>query len=252
MGQLPNCVDNAIKNLSDSPTKIIGDLIKDAIYLKFGSVSYNAEKRRILEKYGLIELEKRLKAKIDSIPLKNLVAPDYQTFIIAVDNLEPCINSEELRDLFTNLIARSCHSDYKPFLHPSFPETLKQMSPYDAKVLKFFIDTKPDRLITYTYFNDNRHNDFDRIPYTFDFYPNQQESAYVSISVSVLMRLGILAFDNDAIVHPADDSPFKDSDFYKQCEIERQKEGKFSHSCISGKVCGLTPFGTALIQACFD
>lgn len=56
MEQLPQCADNAIKNLTDAPTKSIGNLIKDAIYLKFGSVSYNAEKRRILEKYGLTHL----------------------------------------------------------------------------------------------------------------------------------------------------------------------------------------------------
>lgn len=252
MQKLPDFVDNAIKNVTDNPTKEIGKLIKDAIYLKFGSTSYNAEKRRILEKYGLIEFEHRLELCMKKIPFENLAAPDYQTLMLSIDNLEPCINSEELRNIFANLISRSCDSNYKEMIHPSIPEAIKQMSPYDAKVLKFFTDTKPERLITYTYYNDHKYKGFDRIPYTFDTYPNQYEASYVSVSVSSLMRLGILAFDDDALVHPADDSPFKESNFYKHCEAERINEGKYSHSCITGKLCVLTPFGSAFIRACFD
>lgn len=252
MQQLPDFVDNALKNISDKPTKIIGNLIRDALYLKFGSVSYNAEKRRVLEKYGLIEFEDRLKTCINKLPLENLVEPDYQTIMLAVDNLEPCIHSEELRNLFANLISRSCNIDYKNFIHPSFPEVLKQMSPYDAKVLKYYIDTKPRRFITYSYYSENKRDEFNRISYTFDIYPNQDEANYVSVSLSSLMRLGILVFDDDALVHPADNSPFTKSDFYKQCEKERVNEGKYSHSRIIGKICTLTPFGDSLIQACFD
>lgn len=252
MQLLPDSIDTALKNLTDEPTKVIGTLIKDALYLKFGSVSYNADKRRILEQYGLNEFENKLKSCINKIPIKNLVSPDYQTLMLAVDSLEPCLNSEDLRNLFANLISRSCDSNYKPFLHPSFPETLKQMSPFDAKILKFYIDTRPNRLITYTYYNDHSRDDFIRVPYTFDEYPRQQEASYVSMSVSSLMRLGVLAFDDDAWVHAVNDSPFKDSDFYTQCEAERIRDGKYAHSRISGKCCILTPFGTALIQACFD
>ena len=252
MELMPNCVDNAIKNLTNEPAMSIGTLIKDAIYLKFGSISYKAEKRRLYEKYGLIELEARLKLCIEQIPSEKLIEPDYQTIMLALDNVDSCINSEELRNLFANLIARSCHSDYKELIHPSFSETLKQMSPYDAKILKYYVSNKPERLITYTYFNNSENDFYNKVPYTFDTYPNQHEARYISFSLSSLMRLGILAFDDDALVHPADDSPFKNSDFYKQCEEERIKTGKYLHSEIVGKICGLTPFGTALIQACLD
>lgn len=102
------------------------------------------------------------------------------------------------------------------------------------------------------YLNNSENDFYNKVPYTFDTYPNQHEARYVSFSLSSLMRLGILAFDDDALVHPADDSPFKNSDFYKQCEEERIKTGKYLHSEIVGKICGLTPFGTALIQACLD
>lgn len=252
MQVLPNCIDNAIKNLTDEPTKAIGTIIKDAIYLKFGSVSYNAEKRRILDKYGLNKLEERLKVTINQIPLEKLTEPDYQTVMLAFDNVEPCINSEDLRNLFANLIARCCNSDYKELIHPSFSEVLKQMSPYDAKVLKYYVDNKPERLITYIYYNDGENDYFNKIPYTFDVYPNQCEAKYISVSLSSLIRLGIIAFDDDAVVHPANDSVFKKCTFYEQCEEERVKEGKYLHSEIVGKICTLTPFGMSFTQACLD
>ena len=56
--KIPKSIDNAIQNITDEPTQSIGTLIKDAIYLRFGHISYDAKKRRLFEKYGLLELEK--------------------------------------------------------------------------------------------------------------------------------------------------------------------------------------------------
>lgn len=249
--KIPHSVDNAIKNLTDEPTKSIGALIKDAFYLRFGSVSYKAEKRRILEKYGLIEFENRLHDCINKIPVEKLATPDYQTLMLAVDNLEPCLNSDDLRVLFSNLIAHSCNSDYKNLIHPSFSEILRQMSPYDAKILKYYVESKPKRLITYTFLS-KQNGSFDRVPYMFDTYPNPDEADYISIALSSLMRLGILAFHDDAIVAFADDSPFKSSAFYTLCEKERLKEKKYEDSRLTAQICKITPLGNAFINACFD
>ncbi len=250
MSLLPDSVDNTIKNVTDEPAKSIGSLIKDALYLHFGHVSYKAEKRHILEKYGLIEFERHLQNGLSQIPSANLITPDYQTLMLALKNLEPCLNSEELRQLFGKLIIRSCHSDYQNLIHPSFSETLRQMSPYDAKILKYYIDTKPDYLIAYSFLNDKEF--VDRIPYTFNVYPNPDEAVQISISISVLMRLGIISFHEDGLFFPAEDSPFKNSTFYKRCEEERIKEGKYTKSRVNGKHCILTPYGQAFTQICIE
>ncbi len=249
--ELPSSVDNAVQNITDEPTKKIGSIIKDALYLRFGSVSYKADKRRILEKYGLIEFENRLQNCINRIPLEKLVTPDYQTLMLAIDNLEPCLNSEDLRNLFSNLIARSCNCDYKNLIHPSFSEMLHQMSPYDAKILNFFVTTKPERFITYTFLSKDGKS-FDRVPYMFDTYPEPNEADYISIAISSLMRLGILAFHDDALVTFADDSPFVNSEFYKCCEKERVQQCIYWESRITAQVCKITPLGNSFISACFD
>lgn len=45
--ELPDSVDNALKNLSDAPTKSIGQTLSDAWFLVFGGISHQANKRRI-------------------------------------------------------------------------------------------------------------------------------------------------------------------------------------------------------------
>ena len=249
--KIPKSIDNAIQNITDEPTQSIGTLIKDAIYLRFGHISYDAKKRRLFEKYGLLELEKLLESRISETPLEKLVTPDYQTITLAFDNLAPCINSEDLRVLFANLISRSCNSDYKNLIHPSFSEILRQMSPFDAKILKFYVDNQPKQFITYTYHSESGYS-FNRIHYMFDTFPNPDESEYVSIAISSLMRLGILAIHDDALVHPMKNSQFAQSSFYKQCELQRIKEGKYQNSNISAQISTITPFGQSFILSCFD
>ena len=86
----------------------------------------------------------------------------------------------------------------------------------------------------------------------FDTYPNPDESEYVSIAISSLMRLGILAIHDDSLVHPMTNSQFAQSSFYKQCELQRIKEGKYQNSNISAQISTITPFGQSFILSCFD
>ena len=44
---LPESVDNAIKNVTDLPTQGIGQTLSDCWFLAFGGISQLAEKRRI-------------------------------------------------------------------------------------------------------------------------------------------------------------------------------------------------------------
>ena len=249
---LSDSANNTVKNLTDGPAKTIGKTIRDAIYLKYGPISYKAELQRILEEYGFREFERRLQLSISYIPTEKLISPDFQTVMLAMDNLEPCHNSEDLRNLFANLLAKACHVDYKDFLHPSFSEILKQMSPFDAKILKFFVTTKPTQVISYMHFNEGSHDHLTVIPYFFEEYPEPECYPYVSLSISSLLRLGILGFEEDALVYPINDSPFMYSSFYQKCEKERISDSKYSHSRIEGKRCIATPFGTAFISVCFS
>lgn len=135
---VPDSVDNAVKNITDKPTQNIGTTLADIWYLVFGSISQAAEKRKLKYAYALQEFEKELKEKISKIPEDKLVEPDIQVIAQALDAAKYCADKEELRRMYSNLISSSLNLDTIDYVHPSFANIIKQLSPQDAKLLQRF------------------------------------------------------------------------------------------------------------------
>lgn len=109
---LPDSIDNAVKNLTDKPTQGIGQTFSDVWYLVFGGITHAADKRRMKYAHDLELYSQELSQAISSIPEENLIEPNFQTTAQALENSKYCIESEELRKLFVNLISKSmnqCH-----------------------------------------------------------------------------------------------------------------------------------------------
>lgn len=51
--ELPDSIDNAVKNLTDKPTQGIGQTLSDVWYLVFGGISQAADKRRMKYAHNL-------------------------------------------------------------------------------------------------------------------------------------------------------------------------------------------------------
>ncbi len=136
---IPDSLDKSLKNLTDQPTAYIGNFISDVFELIFGKFHHKMEIRRIEYQHKVDEFKKNIQQKIEAIPPEKLIEPDFQTVSQAVENAQYCLFSEELQEMFANLIANSINIDYGDKLHPSFSEIIKQMSPLDAKILKEFI-----------------------------------------------------------------------------------------------------------------
>lgn len=135
---IPDSVDNALKNLSDEPTKNMGATLGDLWFLVFGGISHAADKRKMKYAHELETYRLELEKSIDKIPEEKRIEPSIQVTAQALENSKYCVESKDLRDLFTNLISNSMNIDYQQYVHPSFAEMIKQMSPLDAQVLKVF------------------------------------------------------------------------------------------------------------------
>ena len=133
---VPDSVDTAFKNISDKPTLNIGTTIADIWYLVFGGISQTAEKRKLKYSYALQEFEKELKEKISKIPEDKLIDADTQIVAPALEASKYCIEKEELRRMFVNLISSSLNSDMNNFVHPIFSDIIKQLSSEEAKFLQ--------------------------------------------------------------------------------------------------------------------
>lgn len=133
---VPDSVDNAVKNITDKPTQNMGTTFADIWYLVFGGISQAAEKRKLKYSYALQEFEKELKEKISEIPEDKLVEPDIQIIAKALEEAKYCIDKEELRKMFSNLISSSLNIDSSNYVHPNFINILKSLSSNDAKLIK--------------------------------------------------------------------------------------------------------------------
>ena len=84
----------------------------------------------------LSDLRKMLEEKLKNIPSENIVPPSPR---IAVPTLQNASITEdiEIRELYAQLLANSMNETMKDGIHPAFVEIIKQLSPDEAKILRY-------------------------------------------------------------------------------------------------------------------
>ena len=76
-----------------------------------------------------------LKEKVDKIPEEKQCEPEPYIAVPAIQQISYCYDSEELRELYANLLASSMNTEKKTTVHPSFVDIIKQLTPDEAKIL---------------------------------------------------------------------------------------------------------------------
>jgi len=103
------------------------------------------------KEYNLAETEKLLAKKLEHVGEDKIVTPEAYIAVPAIQAISYSMNSEELRNLYANLLAKAMNIDTKDLVHPSFVEIIKQMSPLDAKVFRFLAERKINPCINVLY-----------------------------------------------------------------------------------------------------
>lgn len=88
------------------------------------------------KEYAIDETKKLLEKKLENVNPDKIVEPEAYVAVPAIQAISYSMNSEELRNLYANLLAKTMNSDTKNQVHPSFIETIKQLSPEDAMLFK--------------------------------------------------------------------------------------------------------------------
>lgn len=193
--EVPKSVDNALENLTDLPTKGIGQTFADCWFLVFGGISQVAEKKRIKYRVELEKFQKELEASISSVPDSMRREPSSQIVLSALDNAKYCIEEKELRDLFTALLTSSVDSTQT--VHPSFPHIISRMSPNDAQMLKYFSRQKYFPICD-IFYNKSRGEDVKVIAeYVFIDGPDNLTISEKTVSISALLSFGLIEIPAD-------------------------------------------------------
>lgn len=94
------------------------------------------------KEYNVAETERLLAKKLENIDQHKIVTPEPYVAVPAIQAISYSMNSQGLRDLYANLLAKSMNSDTKDSVHPAFVEIIKQLSPLDARILNIIFEIK--------------------------------------------------------------------------------------------------------------
>ena len=98
------------------------------------------EKWIINGEYAIEETAELLKDKLNRIAPEKITEPEPYVAVPAIQQLQYCFNSAELREMYANLLASSMNEDTKWSVHPSFVDIIKQLTPDEAKIIKYLYD----------------------------------------------------------------------------------------------------------------
>lgn len=245
---LPDSVDNAIKNVTDKPTQNVGDTLANLWYIVFGGISYQAELKRIKNDFLLKQYKEELATSISNVPSEKLIEPSLLITAQALDNSRYCIEEGKLREMFVSLISNSMNSDYCEYVHPSFAEIIKQMSPLDANIIKCFKGSSSDGLLICQYnLNDSSGGGITTLlDNVFIDYPTSNLPE-CSLAISSLIRLGLLQVDYDTFILPKDKyTAFREHSWFQTLQEDYPNQTVYVKE---GRV-WLTPLGQSFVKVC--
>lgn len=247
--ELPDFVDHVAENLTKQVTANAGQTFGDIWFLVFGGISQLAEKRKLKYAVELDKFKKELEEKIEQIPQEKRVEANMQIVGPALENSKYCMESEEIRKAFANLISRSLHQDYSKYIHPSFADMLKQMSPIDAQNLMLFRSRKSYPICDIHY-KENGSSGYNVI-FNNLFLANTEQTNYdlQTQSISSLIRFGLvdipefLSLANQTLYDEFETNPI-------YLSMKMQSSEEMGTVTLMKKKIDITPLGEMFINAC--
>lgn len=193
-----------------------------------------------------------VRERLQAIPAEKLSEPEPYVAIPAMQQLSYCVNNNELRDLYANLLVSSMNTDKKWQVHPAFVDIIKQLTPDEAKLIKAL---RPNVLNNNPLIDVNivteKTGKYKTIIYNFTNVGIDKIDVYQNICsyVDNLERLKLIAippmeelFDKD-LYNPLISHPFIVNSL--PCKLEEGIKVEYKY-----KIFSLTNFGVNFINIC--
>lgn len=91
---IPKSIDNAIENVTDAPTKSMGQTLSDCWYLIFGGISQAAEKKKLKYAIELDKFKNELTSSLESVPNEFRIEADSQITLLALNNAKSALKKK--------------------------------------------------------------------------------------------------------------------------------------------------------------
>lgn len=248
-----NIVNEAYQDACKPVLKNTGDLVS-LIPRTIRAVLQPLEKWVLKKEYNLAKTEKLLQQKLEKISLEQIVPPEAHIAVPAIQYISYCIDNNELRNMYANLLAKSMNSVVKNKVHPAFIEIIKQLCPDEAKIMKELYKKQAVATLTVRKEKDNREganiiSNFSNIGYIAGCeYPLEVTKYFDN-----LIRLGLLnKVSNASLTDKKLYKKLENSKFIKDLisSFDRKKEGMSTKYIWNYMV--ITEFGENFCFICLD
>lgn len=133
---VPEVYDDGLKQATQESGKLLA-IIPQTI----SAALLPLRKWNIEREYNFKETEKLLAQKLEQVSPDKIVTPKTYVAVPAIHAISYSMDSDELRNLYANLLAKSMNIDTKNAVHPAYIEIIKQLSPTDAQVFNEISNT---------------------------------------------------------------------------------------------------------------
>ncbi len=227
---IPKFVDKAMSPVAES----VGNSIANIWDLVFGNhIKLWKQKQEFNHQKNYQDYVERVNNKISEIPTESLAEPSLHIIGPAIEASKFYIDSLELREMFANLIAASMNENMVDTIHPSYVEIIKQISPDEAKLLKFMQGGNYPFYNVHSLQGGNQKITLIRYFSIIGFQAGCQDPENITVYLDNLNRLGLIQLDSTRFV--ADHSQYveiEENTFFKEAieqlslfddKIEKQK-----------------------------
>lgn len=207
----------------------------------------------LLNQRARINLQSNLESyreKMARVPLEQVVAPAPELAIPITEKF-PYLENEELRELFTSLLAMASSSETNNKAHPSFANVINNLCPDEAQLLQNFIGTRAIPFVYLRYVNARQ----DRYTQICDMHIRVRDGIRLAFRenvpayISNLEGLGILKIDRNTFTLDEDQYSVLVGDVKTTFANYSAPEGYPVQQINKGRI-DVTDFGKMFISTC--
>ena len=247
-------MSNAIQqNLPNTANETDG-VISTVVGFFNNVVLYPVKKANLTFRYKLEDFEDDLKKKTQHIPEENLQGPPVMIAGPVLEGLRYTYDEEELREMYENLLASAMDNRTVYKTHPSFVDTIKQMSAIDAHVVKRLSELEDIRCVKFTFNVKNSTKAYvDAMPnYFIEELCELGDPFILSSSLINLQRLGIITIIEGGL-KGTDYETIKKHPYVIARETLYRQSGKYDFDISMSKYAVvINNYGKQFIETCLQ
>lgn len=218
--------------------------------LTFGYIDHINDKEN-LRRNHVLEMKRLTHEKITNIPVDQIIEPSISVVGPAVESSKYFFEKKHYREMFSNLISSTFDKGKVNSIHPSFVETIKQLTALEATIFKNYVNRSlkvesiPCAKIAVIINNEEKPHSHSNLVLIPKF--NKYSDEHVSSALNNLSRLGLLNFTFGKFFSKEQYSYF----FQKNSVVQLQTDKLLTVKPNKGFI-EITSYGHAFAKVCLS